>query len=178
MTPAALPCPSPPSASKPPKRPKPICVNSSPNRSPPDASPPAASPCASPPKASSSRCTKPASSPPAQPKSAPPPSPCFRVLAMMLPRGPLRIEGHTDNVPIHTAQFATNWELSTARATAIARLLLDRGPIDPANLSAAGYAEYPPHRQQRHRRRPRPEPPRRHHSFATPSSFTMTRFFR
>jgi len=65
-------------------------------------------------------------------------------LAVMLPKGPLRIEGHTDNVPIHTAQFATNWELSTARATAIARLLLDRGPIDPANLSAAGYAQYHP----------------------------------
>jgi chemotaxis protein MotB len=65
-------------------------------------------------------------------------------LAATLPQGPLRIEGHTDNVPIHTAQFATNWELSTARATAIARLLLERGPIDPANLSAAGYAEYHP----------------------------------
>jgi chemotaxis protein MotB len=65
-------------------------------------------------------------------------------LAATLPQGPLRIEGHTDNVPIHTAQFATNWELSTARATAIARLLLERGPIDPANLSAAGYAEFHP----------------------------------
>ena len=65
-------------------------------------------------------------------------------LATTLPAGPLRIEGHTDNVPIHTAQFATNWELSTARATAIARLLLERGPIDPANLSAAGYAEFHP----------------------------------
>ncbi len=70
--------------------------------------------------------------------------PMLSSLAVMLPRGPLRIEGHTDNVPIHTAQFATNWELSTARATAIARLLLDRGPIDPANLSAAGYAQYHP----------------------------------
>lgn len=70
--------------------------------------------------------------------------PMLSSLAIMLPKGPLRIEGHTDNVPIHTAQFATNWELSTTRATAIARLLLDRGPIDPANLSAAGYAEYHP----------------------------------
>ena len=70
--------------------------------------------------------------------------PMLSSLAMTLPQGPLRIEGHTDNVPIHTAQFATNWELSTARATAIARLLLERGPIDPANLSAAGYAEFHP----------------------------------
>ncbi len=70
--------------------------------------------------------------------------PMLSSLAKTLPAGPLRIEGHTDNVPIHTAQFATNWELSTARATAIARLLLDRGPIDPANVSAAGYAEFHP----------------------------------
>ena len=70
--------------------------------------------------------------------------PLLSMLAKTLPLGPLRIEGHTDNVPIHTSQFATNWELSTARATAIARLLLERGPIDPANLAAAGYAEFHP----------------------------------
>jgi chemotaxis protein MotB len=70
--------------------------------------------------------------------------PMLSSLAATLPAGPLRIEGHTDNVPIHTAQFASNWELSTARATAIARLLLEHGPIDPANLSAAGYAEFHP----------------------------------
>jgi chemotaxis protein MotB len=70
--------------------------------------------------------------------------PVLSLLAATLPPGPLRVEGHTDNVPIHTAQFVTNWELSTARATAIARLLLERGPIDPVNLSAAGYAQYHP----------------------------------
>ena len=70
--------------------------------------------------------------------------PMLSILATTLPAGPLRIEGHTDNVPIHTAQFASNWELSTARSTAIARLLLERGPINPANLSAAGYAEFHP----------------------------------
>jgi chemotaxis protein MotB len=70
--------------------------------------------------------------------------PVLSLLAATLPAGPLRVEGHTDNVPIHTAQFATNWELSTTRATAIARLLLDHGPIDPVNLSAAGYAEFHP----------------------------------
>jgi chemotaxis protein MotB len=66
------------------------------------------------------------------------------ILAKTLPQGSLRVEGHTDNVPIHTAQFASNWELSTARSTAIARLLLERGPINPVNLSAAGYAEFHP----------------------------------
>lgn len=70
--------------------------------------------------------------------------PMLSSLAATLPQGPLRIEGHTDNVPIHNAQFATNWELSTARATTIAHLLLEHGPIDPSNLSAAGYAEYHP----------------------------------
>ena len=58
--------------------------------------------------------------------------------------GNLRIEGHTDNVPIHTALFHSNWELSTARATEVIRLLLTREGIDPDRLSAAGYAEYHP----------------------------------
>jgi chemotaxis protein MotB len=70
--------------------------------------------------------------------------PMISILATTLPTGPLRVEGHTDNVPIHTAQFASNWELSTARSTAIARLLLEHGPIDPVNLAAAGYAEFHP----------------------------------
>jgi len=56
----------------------------------------------------------------------------------------LRVEGHTDNVPIHTASFNSNWELSTARATEVIRLLLTREGIDPDRLSAAGYAEYHP----------------------------------
>lgn len=56
----------------------------------------------------------------------------------------LRIEGHTDNVPIHTAQFASNWELSTARASGLVRSLVDKYGISPALLSAAGYAEYHP----------------------------------
>ena len=70
--------------------------------------------------------------------------PVLSLFAATLPAGPIRVEGHTDNVPIHTAQFASNWELSTTRATAIARLLLERGKINPVNLAAAGYAEYHP----------------------------------
>jgi len=56
----------------------------------------------------------------------------------------LRIEGHTDDAPIHTSQFPSNWELSTARATEMVRLLIVRDGYSPARLSAAGYAEYHP----------------------------------
>lgn len=56
----------------------------------------------------------------------------------------LRIEGHTDNVPIHTPQMASNWELSTARATELIRVLIMDHRFAPERLSAAGYAEYHP----------------------------------
>ncbi len=72
--------------------------------------------------------------------------PALRKIAASLRNAPydLRIEGHTDDVPIHTAAFASNWELSTARATSIARMLIDRGLIPPQRVSAAGYAQYHP----------------------------------
>jgi len=57
---------------------------------------------------------------------------------------PVLIEGHTDDVPIHTARFGSNWELSTARATAVVQWLVEQGGIDPGRLSAAGYGEYRP----------------------------------
>ncbi|HUB20535.1 MAG TPA: flagellar motor protein MotB [Acidobacteriaceae bacterium] len=56
----------------------------------------------------------------------------------------IRIEGHTDNVPIHTTQFASNWELSTARATELARIFILHYRFAPGRLSAAGFAEYHP----------------------------------
>ena len=56
----------------------------------------------------------------------------------------LRIEGHTDNIPIHTSEIASNWELSTARATELVRLLIIRHRFAPERLAAAGYAEYHP----------------------------------
>jgi chemotaxis protein MotB len=56
----------------------------------------------------------------------------------------LRIEGHTDNVPIHNAIYFSNWELSTARATEIVRLLIEQYGFAPERLSAAGYAAYHP----------------------------------
>jgi chemotaxis protein MotB len=56
----------------------------------------------------------------------------------------VRVEGHTDNVPIHNAEFDSNWELSSARATRIARLFLQMHAVGPEQLSADGYAEYHP----------------------------------
>jgi chemotaxis protein MotB len=68
-----------------------------------------------------------------------------RIVSLLVNRDfRIRIEGHTDPVPIHTAQFASNWELSTARATEIVRLLIVKYHFAPTRLSAAGYAEYHP----------------------------------
>jgi chemotaxis protein MotB len=56
----------------------------------------------------------------------------------------LRIEGHSDNQPIHNARFDSNWELSTARAADLVKLLITRYNFDPARLAASGYAEFHP----------------------------------
>ena len=56
----------------------------------------------------------------------------------------LRIEGHTDNVPIHNGRFASNWELSTARASELIKTFIERYGFEPQRLSAAGFAEYHP----------------------------------
>jgi len=56
----------------------------------------------------------------------------------------MRVEGHTDNVPIHNALFASNWDLSTARAMAVAMMLLNESGVDPQRISIAGYAQYHP----------------------------------
>jgi len=55
----------------------------------------------------------------------------------------LRIDGHTDKRPIHTDQFPSNWELSTARATAIVKQLAVQG-IQPRHLSANGFGQFQP----------------------------------
>ena len=54
------------------------------------------------------------------------------------------IEGHTDNVPISTECIADNWDLSTRRATAIARLLQRKYNVDPSRITAGGRSEYAP----------------------------------
>lgn len=58
-------------------------------------------------------------------------------------RHPITVEGFTDNQPIHTAQFPSNWELSTDRATTVVRFLIAHGIAEP-RLSAAGYADLHP----------------------------------
>ena len=56
----------------------------------------------------------------------------------------IRIEGHTDDVPIHNSQFQSNWELSTARAIKMVQQLITQYQFAPELLSAAGYAQYHP----------------------------------
>jgi chemotaxis protein MotB len=56
----------------------------------------------------------------------------------------VRVEGHTDDAPIRTARFASNWELSTARATDVVALLVAESGLAPGRLSAAGYGEHRP----------------------------------
>lgn len=70
----------------------------------------------------------------------------FSRLANLLARREyrIRIEGHTDNLPIHNQRFSDNWELSTARATGMTRLLVTSYGYSPERLSAAGYAEFHP----------------------------------
>jgi chemotaxis protein MotB len=68
-----------------------------------------------------------------------------RIATLLLEHGyHIRIEGHTDNIPIHNGQFASNWELSTSRSTELVRLLITKYAFQPVRLAAAGYAEYHP----------------------------------
>jgi chemotaxis protein MotB len=55
----------------------------------------------------------------------------------------IQVEGHTDNVPIRTANFPSNWELSTARASSVVRLFIDSG-VGAQRLTALGYGENRP----------------------------------
>lgn len=56
----------------------------------------------------------------------------------------IRIEGNTDNDPISTSQFRSNWELSTSRATNVVEILIAQSNVSPARLSSVGYGEYRP----------------------------------
>ena len=55
----------------------------------------------------------------------------------------IQVEGHTDNVPISNNEFPSNWELSVARAIAVARIMIDNG-IEPNRINVAGYGEFRP----------------------------------
>lgn len=56
----------------------------------------------------------------------------------------VHIEGHSDDIPISTPRYPSNWELSTARATNVLRYLSDRGGLPPSRLAASGYGEHYP----------------------------------
>jgi len=56
----------------------------------------------------------------------------------------IRVEGHTDDLPIRTAQFPSNWELATGRALSVLKYAVDRAGIMPQKLSAVGYGEFRP----------------------------------
>lgn len=66
-----------------------------------------------------------------------------QMLVMNPPRN-IIISGHTDNVPIHNAQFSSNWELSVMRAVNFMKLLLENPKLDPRLFSAKGYGEFKP----------------------------------
>lgn len=71
--------------------------------------------------------------------------PVLRSLAAILGKypNPVHVEGFTDNVPIKTAQFPSNWELSVARATSVVHLLSREG-LNPGRMAAVGYGEWKP----------------------------------
>jgi chemotaxis protein MotB len=56
----------------------------------------------------------------------------------------ISFEGHTDNIPMRSATFQSNWELSTARATNLARHVMDRHGLSPEKIAVTGYGEYRP----------------------------------
>lgn len=56
----------------------------------------------------------------------------------------IRIEGHTDNTPIRRSNYASNWELSTARAVNVVKLFINKNNFPPEKLIAVGYGEYKP----------------------------------
>jgi len=67
-----------------------------------------------------------------------------KIAKILAPYGnPVHVEGFTDNQPIRTAQFPTNWELSAARAASIVRMLAMDG-VDPSRMAAVGYGEFQP----------------------------------
>ncbi|MCX7941192.1 MAG: OmpA family protein [Endomicrobia bacterium] len=70
----------------------------------------------------------------------------IRDIAALLTDEPNRIsiEGHTDNTPINTPEFPSNWELSTKRATNVLKYLLEELKFDPKRLTAAGFGEWHP----------------------------------
>ena len=67
-----------------------------------------------------------------------------KILQENVPQLNIGIEGHTDNVPIKSSGWKSNWELSTARALSVLHYLVDEKDISPDRVSAIGYGEYKP----------------------------------
>ena len=89
-------------------------------------------------------------------------APLGRIATILNARGfQIRVEGHTDNVPIRTSQFKSNWELSTARATQVVTLLVERYGLGSATNLGRGIFSVPSPRQQCNRGWPKNQPPRR-----------------
>ncbi|MDF2522497.1 MAG: flagellar motor protein [Clostridiales bacterium] len=65
-------------------------------------------------------------------------------ILLAIPGNNIKVEGHTDIDPIKTSQYPSNWELSSARATNVVRLLIDKAGINPEHISAVGYGEHRP----------------------------------
>lgn len=65
-------------------------------------------------------------------------------ILLQVPGKQIKIEGHTDNDPINSPQFPSNWDLSSARSTNILRLLVDKTHVDPKAISSVGYGEFRP----------------------------------
>lgn len=56
----------------------------------------------------------------------------------------IRVEGHTDNIPIRTERYKSNWDLSVIRASNVAQILINDSGIEPSRISVVGYGEYRP----------------------------------
>jgi chemotaxis protein MotB len=72
--------------------------------------------------------------------------PVLREIAVSLKEfgGKVLVEGHTDDLPVSTGRFPSNWELSTARAVTIARYFVEKAEVDPEIVSAVGYGDSKP----------------------------------
>jgi chemotaxis protein MotB len=66
------------------------------------------------------------------------------IVLTKMPEAEIRVEGHTDDTPIRTPEFPSNWELSTSRALHVVKYMKDALGVDPRRLSAVGYGEYRP----------------------------------
>ena len=74
-------------------------------------------------------------------------SPIMGEIAESIRKNPsytVEIDGHTDNLPIHTSQYPSNWELSEARATSVLKCFIDTYDIDPSRFYIRGYADRRP----------------------------------